>query len=212
MYSFLLIIHALIAASLVGVILLQRSEGGGFAGGGNPSGLMTARGAADFLTRTTAVLAFFFVSFSIMMAVIAAVNRTPATIDTSLAKPVGALNNTPMAETTPAPAAPAAEPIAPLAGGSATVNSADQSLGVAQKNNIAAPSLQKPAREAEENRPSQNQISVERNTPEPKRKVKQARETEAEIVPPVIKPTVKTPVPAADPPTSTPPADNGVAQ
>ena len=43
----------MIAAALVGVILMQRSEGGGLGMGGSPSGLMSARGAADFLTRST---------------------------------------------------------------------------------------------------------------------------------------------------------------
>jgi len=53
MFTFLLVVHAIIAAALVGVILVQRSEGGGLGMGGSPSGLMSARGAADFLTRAT---------------------------------------------------------------------------------------------------------------------------------------------------------------
>ena len=69
MLTFLLIVHALVAASLVAVILMQRSEGGGLASGGNPAGLMSARGAADFLTRTTAILATVFVTLSIGIAV-----------------------------------------------------------------------------------------------------------------------------------------------
>ena len=56
MFEFLLIVQTLVAASLVGVILMQRSEGGGLGVGGSSSGFMTARGAADFLTRSTAVL------------------------------------------------------------------------------------------------------------------------------------------------------------
>ena len=59
LFFFLTIIQALVAAALVGVILMQRSEGGGLGvGGGNPSGLMSARGAADFLTRSTAILGY----------------------------------------------------------------------------------------------------------------------------------------------------------
>ena len=61
MYTFLLVVHALIAVSLVAVILMQRSEAGGLGSGGNPGGLMSARGAADFLTRATAILATIFV-------------------------------------------------------------------------------------------------------------------------------------------------------
>ena len=86
MYKFLLVVHAIIAAAMVGVILMQRSEGGGLAGGGSPSGLMTARGAADFLTRATTVLAILFVLLSIGLAGLATFNRTPAELDTTLAK------------------------------------------------------------------------------------------------------------------------------
>lgn len=85
MFTFLLVLQALVAAALVGVILMQRSEGGGLTGGGSPAGLMSARGAADFLTRSTAVLATLFVSLSVILAVLAAVRHSSA-IDTSQAK------------------------------------------------------------------------------------------------------------------------------
>ena len=85
MFTFLLVLHAIIAAALVTVILMQRSEGGGLGMGGSPSGLMSARGAADFLTRATTILATLFVGMSIMLAVIAA-NRGPGEIDTSLVR------------------------------------------------------------------------------------------------------------------------------
>ena len=90
MFTFLLVVQAIIAASLVGVILMQRSEGGGLGMGGSPSGLMSARGAADFLTRATAVLATLFVVMSIALAAYASVSRAPSTIDTSLARPAAA--------------------------------------------------------------------------------------------------------------------------
>ena len=85
MFAFLLIVQALIAISLIGVILMQRSEGGGLGVGGSSSGFMTARGAADFLTRSTAVLGGLFIVLSIVMAAIAGATRQPAKIDTSLA-------------------------------------------------------------------------------------------------------------------------------
>ena len=84
MLTFLLIVHALVAASLVAVILMQRSEGGGLASGGSPAGLMSARGAADFLTRTTAILATVFVALSIGIAALTTLSREPSRIDTSL--------------------------------------------------------------------------------------------------------------------------------
>ena len=88
MFAFLLIVQALVAASLVGVILMQRSEGGGLGVGGSSSGFMTARGAADFLTRATAILGGLFIILSIVMAAIAGVTRKPPTLDASLANSV----------------------------------------------------------------------------------------------------------------------------
>ena len=105
MFTFLLVVHALIAAALVGVILVQRSEGGGLGMGGSPTGLMSARGAADFLTRATAILATVFVVMSIALAGLASVQRGPSEIDTSLArKPLAQ----PAAAPAPASNAPAA--------------------------------------------------------------------------------------------------------
>ena len=98
MFSFLLIVQTLVAVSLVGVILMQRSEGGGLGVGGSSSGFMTARGAADFLTRSTAILGGTFIVLSIVMAAIAGATRQPAKIDTSLA------GKTTQQQTAPAPA------------------------------------------------------------------------------------------------------------
>src|SRR5690349_14793700 len=81
---------------------MQRSEGGGLGVGGSSSGFMTARGAADFLTRTTAILAAIFVVLSIVLAAIAGVAREPTKVDTSLANQS-------------APASPAQTGLPPLA-------------------------------------------------------------------------------------------------
>jgi len=88
MFAFLLIVQTLIAVSLITVILMQRSEGGGLGVGGSSSGFMTARGAADFLTRSTAILGGLFIVLSIVMAAIAGATREPVKIDTSLANKV----------------------------------------------------------------------------------------------------------------------------
>jgi preprotein translocase subunit SecG len=102
MFTFLLIFQALVAASLVGSILMQRSEGGGLGVGGSSSGFMTARGAADFLTRTTAILAAIFIINAIVLAGIAGVGREPAEIDTTLANQVVPPTAVPVADQ-PAP-------------------------------------------------------------------------------------------------------------
>lgn len=104
MFTFLLVIQAIIAALLVTVVLMQRSEGGGLTSSGSPAGLMSARGAADFLTRSTAILATLFVTMSIALAFIAATQRS-STIDTSLAKKPG---NAPV-QTNPTQAPPAGD-------------------------------------------------------------------------------------------------------
>jgi preprotein translocase subunit SecG len=110
LFTFLLIIEALVAIAMIAVILMQRSEGGGLASGGSPSGLMTARGAADFLTRTTAILATVFVALSILLAALAA-RQGNRTIDASLARP--ATPTSPLPQAAPQPAAPAPAQTAP---------------------------------------------------------------------------------------------------
>ena len=122
LFIFLTVVQALVAAALVGVILMQRSEGGGLGVGGSPSGLMSARGAADFLTRSTAILATLFVVLSIVLAALAVDFSSGREIDTSLDRTVpaadplaGAAGETAPAETAETPvAAPATED--PLAG------------------------------------------------------------------------------------------------
>jgi preprotein translocase subunit SecG len=104
-FLFITIVQTLIAAALVGVILMQRSEGGGLGVGGNPNGLMSARGAGDLLTRSTAVLATLFVALSIVLAVMAANMHSTGDIDTSLQRGTAAPISDPLSA--PAPAAPA---------------------------------------------------------------------------------------------------------
>jgi preprotein translocase subunit SecG len=108
MFTFLLILQSLVAASMVAVILMQRSEGGGLGVGGSPSGLMSARGAADFLTRATSILATAFVVLSILLAGLASIERAPTRIDPSLSKQAPA-GTAPLA---PVAAPPAADPLA----------------------------------------------------------------------------------------------------
>jgi preprotein translocase subunit SecG len=102
--TFLLVVHGLIALALVGVILLQRSEGGALGiGGGGGGGLMTARGAANLLTRSTTFLAAAFIGSSILLAVLAAGTNRQRVIDPTIA--AGAAPAAPAPS--PAPAAPA---------------------------------------------------------------------------------------------------------
>ncbi|AJA08754.1 Putative membrane protein [Sphingopyxis fribergensis] len=86
LFTFVLVLQALVAAVMIGVILMQKSEGGGLGVGGSPAGLLSARGAADFMTRATTILATAFVALSILLAAMASVGRSGSTIDTSLSK------------------------------------------------------------------------------------------------------------------------------
>ncbi|MEM8988520.1 MAG: preprotein translocase subunit SecG [Pseudomonadota bacterium] len=81
MIAVLLTIHILIAASLVGVVLLQRSEGGALGiGGGGGGAFMSGRGAANALTRATSLLAAGFFTTSIALTVLAGANNGEETI------------------------------------------------------------------------------------------------------------------------------------
>lgn len=86
MVTIILVIHVLIAVALIGVILMQRSEGGalgmggGGGGGGGMGGLMTGRGAANLLTRTTAILAASFFATSILLAILVGTGRESESI------------------------------------------------------------------------------------------------------------------------------------
>ena len=110
MVLFLTVVQAIVAAALVGVILMQRSEGGGLGIGGSPSGMLSARGAADFLTRSTKWLAVLFVVLSIALAAVAVETTGSDAIESTLDRTV-------------APAAPA-DPLGPATTGEAAPASA----------------------------------------------------------------------------------------
>ncbi|MEQ9557034.1 MAG: preprotein translocase subunit SecG [Rhodospirillales bacterium] len=108
MQNVILVIHLLLAIGLVGVVLLQRSEGGGLGigggSGGGMGGFMTGRATSDLLTRTTAILATAFMITSLVLAILAAHDRKAAT---------GSILDQPV-QTAPASSEPAA-PAAPIA-------------------------------------------------------------------------------------------------
>lgn len=80
MTTVILIIHLFIALGLVGLVLVQRSEGGALGIGGGGGGLMSGRGAANLLTRMTAFLAAAFFATSILLTVIARQDNAPTSI------------------------------------------------------------------------------------------------------------------------------------
>jgi preprotein translocase subunit SecG len=79
METVIIVVHLMVVLALVGVVLLQRSEGGGLGIGGG-SGFMTARGAANALTRATAILAIAFFATSLALSIIARYGAQPIDI------------------------------------------------------------------------------------------------------------------------------------
>jgi preprotein translocase subunit SecG len=151
MQNVLLVVHLMIAIALVGTVLLQKSEGGGLGigGGGGMGGLMSGRGSANLLTRTTAILAAIFFVTSMALAWLVTGPRTPSSImDTRTtseqpateqpAAPVPAAEEVPSVplatESSPAPAttAPAAEPTPPAPAGSGAAGSTEPAVPLGQ--------------------------------------------------------------------------------
>jgi preprotein translocase subunit SecG len=112
LFPIVLTIHLLLALGLVGVVLLQRSEGGALGiggGGGSGGGVLTGRAAGNLLTRTTAILGASFFATSLLLAIIAN-SHTNATATPFDKLPAQA----PAQAFPPAPQSSPAQPAAPL--------------------------------------------------------------------------------------------------
>jgi preprotein translocase subunit SecG len=105
MQTVIIVIHLMLVIALIGVVLLQKSEGGGFVSA--TSGFLTSRGTANVLSRTTALLAAGFFLTSLLLSWLASYQRHPV----SIINPGGAATQQ----------APGAPPAAPLGGGSGGV-------------------------------------------------------------------------------------------
>jgi len=108
MSTVLLIVHLFVTLALIGVVLIQRSEGGGLGvgggGGGGMGSFMSGRGTANLLTRTTSILAAIFFTLSLTLALL---NRGTTGVAGSILGPKGgeAIPAAPIG-TAPAPLAP----------------------------------------------------------------------------------------------------------
>jgi len=113
MENVILVIHLILALSLIGVVLLQRSEGGGLGmggGGGGGGGAMSGRAAADALTKLTWILAIAFIATSITMTIIAAKNAAGSSV-------LDRVGNAPVEQPVTAPIAPATNDLLPPSAG-----------------------------------------------------------------------------------------------
>jgi len=79
MQHVIIVIHLMLVLAMIGVVLLQRSEGGGL-GIGSTGGFMTSRGTANVLTRATAILAGLFFLTSLLLSILAGVGHKPTSI------------------------------------------------------------------------------------------------------------------------------------
>jgi preprotein translocase subunit SecG len=110
METILVVLHVCFAVTIVGLVLLQRSEGGGLGmgggggGGGGMGGLMSSRGTANLLTRATAVVAALFFVSSMTLSILVANSSGPASI----------VDDIPAATDTAAPAAEETVPSVPV--------------------------------------------------------------------------------------------------
>lgn len=93
MQTVIIVIHLMVVLALIGVVLIQRSEGGGLGiggGGGGSGGFFSARGTANVLTRATAILAGLFFLTSLSLTILAGWGRGPTTIFSAPASVPGA--------------------------------------------------------------------------------------------------------------------------
>jgi preprotein translocase subunit SecG len=81
MQTVVIVVHLMIVLAMIGVVLLQKSEGGGLGmGGGGAGGFLSSRGTANVLTRTTAFLALGFFVTSLLLSILAGIDRKPRSI------------------------------------------------------------------------------------------------------------------------------------
>ena len=109
MITVVVAIHLMLVLAMIGVVLLQKSEGGGLVS--STSGFMTGRGTANVLTRTTALLAAGFFITSLILSLLASHGRAPVSL-------INTGGGAPAQEQAPAPGGGPAAPMAPLNSGS----------------------------------------------------------------------------------------------
>jgi preprotein translocase subunit SecG len=83
MQTVIIVIHLMVVSAMIGVVLLQKSEGGGLGiggGGGGGGGFLSSRGTSNVLTKTTAILAFAFFATSLVLSILAGLDRKPRSI------------------------------------------------------------------------------------------------------------------------------------
>ncbi len=81
MQTVIIVVHLMVVSAMIGVVLLQKSEGGGLGiGGGGGGGFLSSRGTSNVLTKATAILAGTFFATSLVLSILAGLDRKPRSI------------------------------------------------------------------------------------------------------------------------------------
>lgn len=162
----LLAINIIVCIALIGVVLMQRSEGGALGMGGGGGGFMTARGAGDLLTRTTWILFSIFLIISLALTVLTGrMGATNSVVDRLKLDGLDSktLNAAPLpvGPTAPAPSTTVPAPSAPAAAGPATIQApAPQISALAPTVSAPAPAAKAPAPKSQAKAPAAAPVPV----------------------------------------------------
>jgi preprotein translocase subunit SecG len=97
MQTVIIVIHLMVVTAMIGVVLLQKSEGGGL-GIGSTGGFLSSRGTSNVLTRTTAILAVTFFATSLVLSILAGLDRKPRSIIQNTGAPAQQTPGTPLGQ------------------------------------------------------------------------------------------------------------------
>ena len=132
MLTVIIVIHLMLVLALIGVVLLQKSEGGGLIS--STTGFLSSRGTANVLSRTTALFAAGFFVTSLVLSWLAGFQRHPASIINT---------SSPTAQETPAPPSPTAPP--GQQGGGGVLNQLQKGIPTLPSGPGTTPSSQPPS-------------------------------------------------------------------
>ena len=111
MHTVIIVIHLMVVLALTGLVLLQKSEGGGLGMGGR-GGFMTSRGTSNVLSRSTGILAGVFFATSLILSILAGMDRKPRSIlNDGATAPLTAPSPIPLGSSRPATAPAGSAPI-----------------------------------------------------------------------------------------------------
>ena len=97
MQTVIIVIYLMVVTAMIGVVLLQKSEGGGL-GIGSTGGFLSSRGTSNVLTRTTAILAATFFATSLVLSILAGLDRKPRSIIQNTGTPAQQVPGTPLGQ------------------------------------------------------------------------------------------------------------------